>query len=286
MRLRDPALQRLGRSGPWLLASVAAVVTTAATTSASAQTTPDPNAPPAPGTPYGQPMDAGGLAPPPPMSSGTSPPSSPTEQQLDTAKKEDAGRGLSWVWLNVEGGYEHVGLQTFNANTQTFTAGFVPSTADGGVIGPGLGVRLLFLTIGVRGRLGFFDNFQLFSVGPEIGFHIPLGNLEPHLEIGGGYAAMGSFKGTVSGADDAIHVRGFDARIGAGLDYYITPVLSVGAGASWEFLGLTRPGVDAATINRLGTETTVTTAQADALAVNGTSYGSAISVTALVGLHF
>ena len=111
-------------------------------------------------------------------------------------------------------------------------------------------------------------------MGPEIGIHIPIGNLEPHLEVGGGYAAMGSFKGTVSGAGDAIHVRGFDARIGAGLDYFITPVLSVGAGASWEFLGLTRPGVDAATINRLGNETTVTTAQADALAANGTSYGS------------
>ena len=62
MRLCDPAPQRLGRSGPWLLASVAAVITTAATASASAQTAPDPNAPPAPGTPYGQPMDAGGLA--------------------------------------------------------------------------------------------------------------------------------------------------------------------------------------------------------------------------------
>jgi hypothetical protein len=234
-------------------------------------------------------MEAGGLAPPPPM--GTTQPNTttPTEQQLDDSKKEDSGRGLSWVWLNVEGGYEHVGLQTFSVNEQAFTAGFVPTTANGGVIGPGLGLRLLFFTLGARGRLGFFDNFQLFSVGPEIGFHIPLGNFEPHLDLGFGYTAMGSFKGAVSGASSAISIRGFDARIGGGLDYYPTSIFSIGANVSWELLGLTRPGLDPSKISSIkasASTTDVQNAQADALALNGTSYGSALAITAVVGLHF
>lgn len=255
--------------------------------------------PPQPGAPanapYGQPMEAGGLAPPPPMASTTPPPPSTTEQQLEDAKKEDSGRGLSWVWLNVEGGYQHVGLQTFSYSVSGGTpsqpvpdvsAGFIPTTANGGVIGPGVGFRLLFLTIGARGRLGFFDNFQLFSLGPELGFHIPLGNLEPHFDFSFGYTAMGSFKGAVSGSTDAISIRGFDARIGGGLDYFVTPVVSLGANVSWEFLGLTRPGVDAATVQRIGKETTLSQAQSDALLAKGTSYGSALAITGVVGLHF
>src|SRR5262245_55578412 len=64
-----------------------------------------------PTQPYGPNMTAGGLAPPPPMPSAPPPQAPPTggvEQQLDKAKEEDSGRGLSWVWLEVEGGFEHV----------------------------------------------------------------------------------------------------------------------------------------------------------------------------------
>ena len=67
---------------------------------------PDPQPAPPPAQPaYDPSMQAGGLAPPPPMQPTTPPPSTNTgntEQQLDRAKKEDAGRGLNWVWLNLE----------------------------------------------------------------------------------------------------------------------------------------------------------------------------------------
>jgi hypothetical protein len=235
------------------------------------------------------PMQAGGLAPPAPMSTPPGAPgASPTEQQLDKAKEEDSGRGLTWVWLDVQGGFEHVGLQTFNVDEQNFTAGFVPTTANGGVVAPGLGLRLLFLTIGARGRLGFFDSWQLFSVGPELGLHFPLGNFEPHIDLSGGYTALGSFQGAVTGANDAISIRGFFARIGGGLDYYVTPAVSLGASVSWELLGLTRPGVDAGTISSIQASSTSdpAKARAQALSVEGTSYGSALAITAGVGLHF
>jgi hypothetical protein len=248
-------------------------------------TPPATAAPPAPTSP---PMQAGGLTPPPPMTSEppttTAAPS--VEQDLNKAKEEDSGRGLTWVWLNVEGGFEHVGLQTFNVDEENFTAGFIESSSSGGVIGAGLGFRLLFLTIGARGRVGFFPAWQLFSVGGEVGFHIPVGNLEPHFDFGFGYTALGSFSGAVSGANDAISIRGLDARVGGGFDYFITPVFSLGANVSWEFLALTRPGLSPEAVANLQTDPNVDSARAQALAAEGSGYGSALAVTAVAGLHF
>jgi hypothetical protein len=235
-------------------------------------------------------MQAGGLAPPPPGDAappqGTEP--SPTEQRLEQAKKDDSGRTLTWFWLNLEGGFEHVGLKTFNVDESNFTAGFVDSTSSGGVLGLGLGPRLLFLTLGARGRIGFFDAWQLFSLGGELGFHIPLGIVEPHVDLGFGYTALGSFSGAVSGATDAINIRGFYGRFGGGLDIFVTPVFSLGAGISWELLGLTRPGLSTDDIQSIKSDPNYDPAQAkaDALQAEGTSYGSAVAITAVAGLHF
>ncbi|MGK3991219.1 hypothetical protein WME99_49680 [Sorangium sp. So ce136] len=245
---------------------------------------------PAQTNPYDPSMQAGGLAPPPPMTTPEPEPVSPddTEQRLEEAKKEDSGRGLELVWLSVEGGYENVGLQTFNIDEEELTAGFISSSANGGVVGAGVGVRLLFLTLGARGRVGFFHDWQLFSAGGEVGMHLPLGKLDPHIDLGFGYAGLGSFKSAVSGAADAIAIRGFYGRISGGLDLYLSPVFSIGASASWELLALTRPGLTSAEIERIKGEaaTTPQQAKADLLAAEGSSVGSALALTAVAGLHF
>ncbi|WP_437511632.1 hypothetical protein [Sorangium sp. So ce1099] len=245
---------------------------------------------PAQTNPYDPSMQAGGLAPPPPMTTPEPEPVTPddTEQRLEEAKKEDSGRGLELVWLNVEGGYENVGLQTFNIDEEELTAGFISSSANGGVVGAGVGVRLLFLTLGARGRVGFFNDWQLFSAGGEVGMHLPLGKLDPHIDLGFGYAGLGSFKSAVSGAADAIAIRGFYGRISGGLDLYLSPVFSIGASASWELLALTRPGLTSAEIDRIKGEaaTTPQQAKADLLAAEGSSVGSALALTAVAGLHF
>lgn len=244
-----------------------------------------PGAPPPPaGT-----LQTGGLAPPGPMTSSAAPaPSqSATEQELDTAKEKDSGRGLEWVYLNVEGGFEQVGLQTFNVDKQSFSAGFFETSASGGVLGAGLGVRLLFLTLGGRTRLGLFKSWQLFSAGGELGVHIPLGNFEPRLELGGGYVGLGNVSPNL--ADTSVSIRGFYARVGGGLDYYITPVFSVGGAVSWELMGLTRPGVSVDQVDKIKASVAASdpkAAQADALALDGTSYGSALAITGVLGLHF
>jgi hypothetical protein len=247
-----------------------------------------------PPSPYAPTMQAGGLAPPPPMDETTaqtpSTPTPPEKTEDEDDDDEDSGRGLSWVWFNVEGGFQHVGLQTFNIDEENFTAGFIENTATGAAIGAGLGIRLLFITVGARGRLGLLDNWQYLTIGGELGFRFPLGNLEPHFELGGGYAAVGSFSDSVLGnAVREVSIRGFYARPSAGVDYFITPVFSVGASASWEFMAMTRPGLSATAITDIEQNPTIDDVRkqkANLLALEGSGYGSAVTITGVLGLHF
>lgn len=241
---------------------------------------------PAP-SPYPADMSAGGLTPPP-STTGSAPPPTQTEKDLEDSKKKDSKRGLEWFWINAEGGLSQVDLKTFVGNDD-FTFGFVPTQATGGSVGVGLGVRLLILTLGARGRVGFFDPWQMFTVGGEIGLHIPLGRLEPHFELGGGYAALGNLNGVVQGAADSISIAGGYARLSGGLDVYVTPLFSVGLLASGDFLAMVRSGLSTAQLDALKANPSLTDAQrvaADGLGLEGSSYGTAWGVTGVLGLHF
>lgn len=152
------------------------------------------------------------------------------EQRLDESKRVDGGRRLEWVWIDAQGGFEQVGLTTFKGDA-TLTGG-AKTSASGGFAGVGVGARLLFLTLLVRGRIGFGPVGQLYRIGPEIGFHVPIGRVEPHVEIGGGYAQLAGSLATV---------RGGYGRVGFGLDYFVAPVFSIGLGVTTEILG-TRQG--------------------------------------------
>jgi hypothetical protein len=270
-------------------ASFSAVLAAAALLTPAAAGAQAPPPPDGAGQPEGAGLSAGGLTPPPPLTSEADPQVAAQEQELDAGKEEDSGRGLTWFWVNVEGGFQHVGLQTFNVDEEELTAGFVETSNSGGLIGAGLGLRLLFVTLGPRARIGFFSDWQLFSLGGELGFHIPIGNIEPHLDLGFGYTGLGSVSGAVAGANDAIEIRGIYARLGGGLDYFVTPAFSVGGNFSWELLALTRPGLSASEIEAIESESGTATAEetrADVLAAEGSGYGSAIAITAQLGLHF
>ena len=182
-------------------------------------------------------MPAGLLPPgfdhPPPPTPGAL----ETERQLDLAKSLDAGRRLEWVWVDVHGGFEQVGLTTFAGSDRLATPA-AHTSASGGVLGVGVGARLLFFTVLARGRIGVFPLGQLYSVGLEAGMHVPLGRLEPHFELGGGYAALAHFQPDPSTGSAGL--QGGYGRAGAGLDYYLVPVLSIGLDVSGELLGLSR----------------------------------------------
>lgn len=249
---------------------------------------PAPQPPPA----YPPNLQAGGLTPPTTTATAQPPPvgaPNQTEKDLDKAQKEDSKRGLEWFWLNVEGGFSYVDMRTFVVNDKDFTAGLVPTQAIGGVVGAGLGVRLIFLTIGARGRIGFYDPWNMFTVGGEIGIHIPLGKIEPHFELGGGYAALGNVNGLLQGSTDAISISGGYGRLSAGLDIFATPWLSIGFLASGDFLGLVRPGLTGAQIAAIQADPKINDIQKDAakgFGAEGSSFGLAGGATLVAGLHF
>lgn len=205
----------------------------------------------------------------------------------DTEDKEsDSGRGLSWFWIEAQGGFEHLGLQTFNVDEENFSVGLVETEASGGVLSAGIGAQIVFLTLGVRGRLGFFDAWQVGRIGGELGFKIPIGIFEPRFDLGAGYAALGNFDGLIA---ETVTIRGFYARAGAGLDIYPASVIAIGAHASFDFMGLTRPELDPAKIAEIQQDPDVgdlPEAQEQALALEGSGYGAAFAIQGTVGLHF
>lgn len=222
---------------------------------------------------------AGGLAPPPAIQpEPEAPPPTPTERDLNAAEREDSGRGLSFLWVDAEAGYELLGLRTFHDGGLVDGA-LVPSTQHGPVFGGALGARLIALTLGARFRFARFAESSLWSLLLEAGYHVPLGSLEPYVTLGGGYVSLGGFEvgSELRPFAGDLSVRGFDLRGSAGVDYYFGSSLSVGANLSGDLLFLSRP--------RLKGVPSSDPALAE-YAEDGSSVGGATALTLLVGLHF
>jgi hypothetical protein len=240
VRLRPMAHSSRSFRGTLAAAAICPVLTSAV---AQAQTPPPPMYPAAPTaqpSPALPPLETGGLTPPP--TSPESPGETRTLYQLERAEREDAGRGLEFVWLNVEAGYEYISLQTFEANSLV-DAAVVADSGSAFAFGVGAGVRLIFLTLGARFRLAQFSAWDLWTLNGEVGLHVPLGALEPSFTFSAGYASLGAFsvQNAAPGFDeDSVDVSGFDARVGAALDWYVNPLLSLGAQGSFELLVLSR----------------------------------------------
>lgn len=236
-------------------------------------------------------FQAGGLAPPPP---GTGPGSfhaqpTETERLLREADEADSGRGLEVAYFDIEGGGQYLSLEGFGRGGQGLlpstlgapeiqTSGFAP------IFGAGAGVRLLFLTVGPRFRLAAFEDFTLWSLGGEAGFHIPLGNLEPYVTLGAGYTKVGSATDELFGEANGPSIDGFDVRLAGGADYYLTEVFSIGARASFEALFLKRAGVDPASLASADAGPVHASSQLYAEPGSGTGFAATASV--VLGLHF
>ena len=242
-----------------------------------------------PAQPAGDGFQSGGLAPPTAMNNDPNQPQqgyqTETERQLEEAEEEDSGRGLEWVYFNVEGGFEYLGLETFSSDGLTY-AESVSSTASGPMIGAGAGIRLIFITLGARARVGMFDQWNIVTLNAEAGIHIPIGALEPYFTFGGGYATLGSLDSGNWGGDASI--RGWNVRGGFGLDYYVTPAFSVGGNLTGEALFLTRPGVDLSDEAKGsgGQDPQLDAASQQVAEADGSSVGAAVTGSLLLGLHF
>jgi hypothetical protein len=231
------------------------------------------NPPPAYGTPPASgPLQAGGLTPPPTAPAGQQ----ETLRELQRAEHEDSGRGLEFVWLNAEAGYEFITLQGLKSG-DLVDSELVPDDGSAFAFGVGAGVRLIFLTVGARFRLAQLSAWNLWTLNGEVGLHIPLGTLEPYVVLGAGYASLGA----VDDGDDrlgfdasTIDASGFDVRLGGGLDWYVNPLLSLGAQGTVELLALSRSGADvSSTVDSLYSS-------------DGNGLGLGLTLTGVVGVHF
>ncbi len=242
---------------------------------------------PYPGSPYpsqpgypaqpSPPLESGGLTPPT-SSNAPRPGEAETYQQLERAEREDAGRGLEFVWLAAESGYEYLALDALHGSSLLDGRVITPS-GSALVLGAGAGVRLIFLTLGARVRVARQSAWDLWTLNGEVGLHLPMGELEPSFTFSAGYATLASVSASSPPEGfnaEGVDVGGFNGRLGAALDWYLNPLLSLGAQGSVELLVLSRsplPADDAAPVLSW-------------YAREGSGVGLGASLTARVGLHF
>jgi len=256
-----------------------------ATSVAFAQTAPGA---PNPYSGSGAGLSSGGLMPPgsgTTTSSGYDPGHNQTEQTLKQADDKDSGRGLEFIWLNAEAGFQYLSLNTFHANN-LIDAQYVKSSQGGLLLGAAAGIRFVFLTLGLRFRLGDFSAWQLWSLDAEAGLHLPKGMVEPYFTFAAGYSSLGAFSGTANAINfqnAGPNIHGINARGGFGLDIYLNHFISIGPLMTGDILYMKRsqhPSIANPDNNP---------ALADAQKVyanDGSSIGGAATLTAVVGLHF
>jgi len=231
-------------------------------------------------------MSAGGLAPPGSANTTQSAydpraQSYDTEQALKDADEKDSGRGLQLLWLNGEVGFQYISLNTFHANNLVDSQ-IVKTSQSGALYGLGAGVRLIFLTLGARFRLGNFSAWQIWTLDAEAGIHLPIGKVEPYFQFDAGYASLGSFSGASSALNlQNANVHGWNARLGFGIDFYVTRALSIGALMTGDVLYLKRK-----TVANLPVNDPAYAEAAKVYANDGSSVGGATTLTGVVGLHF
>jgi len=191
------------------------------------------------------------LEPPPPMAPGAPGSPAPSSAPLPSSRgptnaddeSEDSGLGLEWVWLNADVGFSSVNMSSFSESQ----LGLVQTSGSGPTFGVGAGVRLLFLTLGVRARDSLLSSLgSLWELNAEAALHMRIWHIDPYLGVRGGYAFVGSLSsnsvGTAAGVSAPdVSINGFNVGPMLGIDMYLSHLVSIGAEGDVEFLFLNRP---------------------------------------------
>lgn len=194
------------------------------------------------------------IAPPPPMDPNQVGPTdtsamdaAETKRRLDEAEAEDSKRGFELFWVNPQIGASYINMSQLSSST------FQIEKADS--VGPmfslGAGVRFVVLVLGARARYNALSAFNMWQLDLEAGLKFPTGSWDILVGAHGGYSFVGSLGdgGAATNPntprnDDAVKIRGWNAGIDLGFDYYVSPMFSVGAGILTDFLFLNRPPVE------------------------------------------
>jgi hypothetical protein len=170
----------------------------------------------------------------------------PTDAPAPAEEAKSSDLGLEWVWLNASMGFSYMDLKS--ANLAISPAGGTPitvvdSTSSGLAYDVGAGVRLLFLTLGVRARNHTAMN--LWQIDGEVGFHGRIGRVDPYLAARFGYDTVGTLGQSVSVvgtsvAPPDISVHGYNGGLALGFDYYFAHAFSLGLEGAGDVVYLKR----------------------------------------------
>ena len=113
----------------------------------------------------------------------------PSKETPSSEEHVRDAKGPDVLFLETETGIAYVGLQTLHVKRDVVPT----STRDedvGGFFGLMAGMKLLFLSVGPHARFGRFRDWDTWSLDLDVGFHAPVGPLEPFLRLGGGYTRL------------------------------------------------------------------------------------------------
>jgi hypothetical protein len=190
------------------------------------------------------------LAPPPPMSPSGPAPSweqgTDTTARLDEAERKDSGRNFELFWIDAKAGGSYINMSQFSSTSFQIKK----TDSVGPMVDLGAGVRFVILVLGARVRYNALSAFNMWQINGEVGLKIPVSSLDVHFGLHGGYSFVGALGDAHAATDsstptssDKVSIRGWNAGLEAGVDYYLTPLFSIGVGALGDFLLLNRPPV-------------------------------------------
>jgi hypothetical protein len=239
------------------------------------------------------------LEPPPPegapASGGSQDNQAPLPPIQPVEESADSGLGLEWVYITGGAGAAYTNMASFSSSN----LGVQQATSTGAEWDVGAGVRLLFVSAGLRARGLELSAFHLTELDAEAALHMRIWHIDPYFGARGGYVTVGGLNTAESNATSGSamstsvttneNVHGFNVGPMFGIDIYFSSLFSLGAEVNAEFLILERPPIAAASMVSAAasaTGTTLSSQQQQALALSGSSVGLGVVGSAHLGIHF
>jgi hypothetical protein len=240
-----------------------------------------------------RPASAQDLQPPAPEGAENPDNAAPLPPVKPVEESGDSGLGLEWVYITAGGGGAYTNMSSLSASNLQVQQ----STSTGGEFDVGAGVRLFFLSVGVRARDLQLSAFNLWELDAEAALHMRIWHIDPYFGARGGYVTVGGLNsGSVAAAMSAgtnttsdVNVHGFNVGPMFGIDVYFSSLFSVGAEVNAEFLILERPPVAIPSTVQMAQQAsgvTLTPQQQALYNQSGSSVGLGVVGGAHLGIHF
>lgn len=171
---------------------------------------------------------------------------------LVTAPAVASADATDWFFLQPEVGIAYADVFAFS------NGGLIPLPGGGSVSTPTVteargvgsyfggtaGVRLGPVGLGVHTDIARYSNFDVGTLGAQVQLRLPIPIVQPYAQLGLGYAWMGALDydtyRTCATSNACPAVYGWSLSAGAGLDVWVSDMVTVGAGLDFSVLNLTR----------------------------------------------